>query len=305
MFPVCKLISGLRRSGDAEIHHDSEYFWKLRDKWKKEGLLRGLGNIRIEGLEGMPAPVMNLADLAHLTIEGLGVSCNTVHQGEERYARWMEELQGMDIDPQIYQGLKRLAAREDYINFMIRRLIALVCVDKGSGDQVKHFSEQIGENASIGEPGTPDLGKTRNSSNLVLKRCRIMLAWGMAAIFEELLKERASEDPDLKIIRDWLKDVKEKDLTVKYKDEDIYSKKRKEFIMGDIPVDKIRKKIEIILSLFNNNGYMQISSLPKSKLYSGKVSNDIKNEIGKLIKANIIKTKSRMEDFIEIIKDVQ
>ena len=50
---------------------------------------------------------------------------------------------------------------------------------------------------------------------------------------------------------------------------------------------------------------MQISSLPKSKLNIGKVSKDIKNEIKKLIDKKIIKTKSRMGDFIEIIKDIQ
>ena len=300
-FPICKLLKGLRRdrdaSGPCQVHSESGYFWNLRKEWKRQGLLRGLGGVQVEGLEGMPAPVMNLADLAHLSIEGLGVSCNTVHEGEERLQEWTGKVEeeGISLGDPERKALARLAARDDYRNFMLRRLIAMVCMDKGAGDQIEYLLRHIGEGATsgdpaLGKPGDPDLGRRDDGkSRMILKRCRIMVAWGLAAVFEEELAARGYSEEMQKLLN-WLEEVGKRDFALPERAGE-GAKRRHDFVTGDIPLEKIAGRIEELRELCEDSRF----ALPEDEEGKDAVERA-------LITTKVLSTEKRLREFRDLRK---
>jgi len=134
---------------------------------------------------------------------------------------------------------------------MLRRINTLICIGKRRWDQLKHIVDSLDEDLYDPKkmleksfiPGrsvgwTETRGERHNL--MIVKRCRVLLAWGLAAMFDLLLERYGPDHPYICVLVCWLSKIRKEDLEDRKEDSD--------FILGDIPIEAISRKIEEILN---------------------------------------------------------
>ena len=264
-FPLCRLLNGIDKwIGDPSAerqHPQANYFQELRQQWKGEGLLRGIGDLSVvRGLEAMPACIVYLMDLAHIAAHGAGVAVNCHYRGPDLFKKRKKHLESIfsklpPLPPKHKEAMEKalqvVCERDDYIDLMLRRINTLICIDKERGDQFKHIINSIRE-GKIYDPketleGAPFSGlplgiirirgQNGEHSRMVLKRCRIVLAWGLVAILDQLAERYGCDDENMNILLNWLSDITKSDMKA--------SSDIEKFIMADIPIIAIKKKLNV------------------------------------------------------------